>query len=339
MLDQMVSYWNQVPDKKRAIVHNYMLWQKISDCLFTIDSKDKFDAILAFFKDKFYIDLSDILSGLSSDDDGFIRGAIQVTSEIQRILLRHYHGEDYLTRLRSVMKAPGKVHDFFRFLFMDAGELDGVSGGAPQEANIRKLYLAASNNVTDLQQKKNQQEVANQYSHRYHFFFEFIQNAQDAGSSRLYVGPSKVHKVSCLIIANDGKKFSPMDAWGISSIGFGFKDSQKIGFSALASRAFPTCAPRSSSIRCHSCSGSTSTTVPMLTTAGISIGRHPPLTCRPFPRDTRRSSSSKRSTWTRARMTLAAGINDGRARSPSSRITWKTSTPNSCCFLKTSTRS
>ncbi|KKL28274.1 hypothetical protein LCGC14_2376780 [marine sediment metagenome] len=151
------------------------------------------------------------------------KGIVDFASEIQKTFLEH---EKRLVELQDKILSMD-FHPFFKFLY-STPEIKSIL--MKNESCIELLYSSMQGLTSMAKDLKAQVEFGKLYSNQWHFFFELLQNAVDAGSEEVLVKRKMIEDEWCLLIANKGKKFSPMDVWGIASIKQGMKSSKEIGY-------------------------------------------------------------------------------------------------------------
>ena len=191
------------------------------------DPKKSFEEII-----KFYISNSDKDLDLTQENINHISRQIDITCEIQRTFLNLFEPNKSRLILNSLSKkiiSNENINDFIKFLFYNYDLDEGKQ--LLKENNYHVTLYNAINELYVFNKDEYANEgLSSQYSGDWHFLFELLQNARDAESTRVLLKKGKVNGKNVLIFANDGNKFTPMDVWGISSIGQGSKNRNNIGY-------------------------------------------------------------------------------------------------------------
>jgi len=151
------------------------------------------------------------------------KGIVDFASEIQKTFLEY---EEKLVELCNKILTID-FHPFFKFLYSNQKINNNLM---KNESCIELLYSSMQGLTPMAKDLKTHVEFGKLYSNQWHFFFELLQNAVDADSEKVLVRRKLIENEWCLLFANKGKKFSPMDVWGIASINQGMKSSKNIGY-------------------------------------------------------------------------------------------------------------
>ncbi len=218
--------WEDLSQELKVDIYstNSGYWSnKIVEILGDLFNEDNFDDAISFIL-KFY----EIESNLEYIDKIIkakiiCKGIVDFASEIQKTFLEYEEKLVELCKKILIMN----FHPFFKFLYSNQEINNNLE---KNESCIEILYSSMQCLNSMAKDLKAQEEFGKLYSNQWHFFFELLQNAVDAESEKVLVKRKLIENELCLLFANKGKKFSPMDVWGIASIKQGMKSSKNIGY-------------------------------------------------------------------------------------------------------------
>jgi len=208
---------------------------------------NQYEEFVEFVKEYYIID-SNFLKD-NYNDGSIITGFLDVNSEIQRAVLK---SKNDLNPLREIILQNQKIHPFIKYMFcLPPTDNSGLSSKAKNINNEifnnselrEKLYQAIDMLITRARDVNANKEVGAQYSGQWHFFFELLQNARDAKSKSMIFEKVQNNGAFYINCGNSGKRFSPIDIWGISSIGQGHKGSESIGYFGIGFKSVQEICP------------------------------------------------------------------------------------------------
>lgn len=229
MMDSWNDYlkdWKDLNEEKKTeiYINNSGFWSnRIVDILKNLFDANIFEDAIIFIT-KFY----EIESNLEYFDELIntnykCKGIVDFACEIQKNFLEHKEIlKELCDRIQSM-----NFHPFIKFLYSNQ---DFNNNMMKNESCIELLYSSMQGLTSMAKDLKAQEEFGKLYSNQWHFFFELLQNAVDADAEEVLVKRKVIEDEWCFLFANKGKKFSPMDVWGIASIKQGMKSSKNIGF-------------------------------------------------------------------------------------------------------------
>ncbi|MHA1747073.1 MAG: sacsin N-terminal ATP-binding-like domain-containing protein, partial [Promethearchaeota archaeon] len=158
-----------------------------------------------------------------------IQGINSICFKIQKVLLKK--NQTLLNALYSEIKENDEIHHYIKFLFINIKNREEDCSIFLNNKTIINLFFDAINTEATTENDVNSfQAIKEQYSGSFHFFFELLQNAVDAGSKYVWIESFSREGKKYLVFANSGKGFLPVDILGICLIGMGFKNSKNIGY-------------------------------------------------------------------------------------------------------------
>ncbi len=191
--------------------------------------EEKIKAVVSFYTElhQFYN------SDKTKYKEQFVHKNADTIFEVQRYFLKnssHTEFEKFQTRIRNLEDLDWP---YLKFLHNSSESI--IEDKNIKDKNLQEDFFSSLNDIySSNTSRSNEEIIADMSAEPWHFLFELLQNAIDVKSSKVCFTFLQTHKIAhvdydTLLFANDGRNFSPMDVWGICSIGQGAKNYEDIG--------------------------------------------------------------------------------------------------------------